>query len=148
MIFFYEKQRQISTFLRWKSTAASDDGRFEFPDARLDIPPVHQQIEILLCKVPRFFRIPWPMKRTAGNPFVAEQKSVAFVGDRLDTVFPAAAEEKQGMAERVKFHVLGNNSYKSIDAFAQVGAAAADIDMIEFCNFKIIKHSAAPEEPS
>ena len=85
-----------------------------------------------------------PVESPAGNPLVAEQESIAFIGDRLDTVGPSSAKEEQGTAKRIELHAFRNDGDKPVNAFAQVCSATCYIDVVELRYVKIVKHPGAP----
>jgi hypothetical protein len=69
---------------------------FYFPDGFLLLytKPFHQPPVLLRIYLLHFVSGPWPLKSAICQPFIQQQKSIAFVNQSLDPVCTPSAEQK------------------------------------------------------
>ena len=71
-----------------------------------------------------------PLEAAGFQPLVKQHKSVAFPVQCLDTVPASTAKQEQGVGERVQIELLLNHGSQPVDATAQVGIAAGNINPV------------------
>ena len=81
------------------------------------------------------------------KPLVEQQEAVALPDEALDFVRLSAAEHEQDiLLERVDAKLPSDNGGQAVDALAQVGVAAGDVDPVKAGG--IIQHAASPAAPA
>ena len=68
----------------------------------------------------------------------ALDKSIPFPVQCLDPIPPSAAEQEQGVGERIQMELLLNHGGQTVNAPPQVGVAASDVDPV--CPGEVAQH--------
>ena len=87
----------------------------------------HEPAVLLRSQAPCFTFLPRPLERTGLQALVQQDKSVSFPVQCLYPVPASAAEEEEGIGERIQVELLLDKYSQSVYSAAKVGVTAGDI---------------------
>ena len=99
---------------------------------------LHEPAVLLGSKCPGLTFISGPLEAARLQPLVQQNESIPLPVQGLDPVPSSAAEEEQGVAERIQLHLLLDQGGQTVDPTAQIRAAALDEDVVS--TTEIIQH--------
>ena len=96
----------------------------------LDLQPLHEPTVLLRRQCTRLGFAPWPLVRALFQTFVQQNEAVLFPVQALDAVSPPPTEQEQCVGEWIQLKLLLDHSGQTVYAFAQIGIAAGDVDLV------------------
>jgi len=122
-----------------------DGFRLHFMDWRFYGETLHEPVELCSGQITQVTGVAWPDKMSTLYTFIEEQEAVAFPEKPFNPVSTSATEKEQGIRNEKVYVVLRfNDRGEAVDAVAQVGVAAYDVDCFEIFKVGIFKHCAPP----
>ena len=108
--------------------------------------PGHKPLKLFLGHFHDLLFCPGPLVSAVQNPFVEQQKSVAFPYEALDLIrFPAAEHKQDILLKWVNVQLTANDCAQTVDTLTEICVAAGNVDPVKAGG--IIQHGVSPAIP-
>lgn len=107
----------------------------------VDAQAFQQPPELLRAQAQYLFLSAGPLVPPAFQALVQQQEAICVPVQGLEPVCPPSAEQKQGVGKGIQLKAMLYDTDQPVDAAAQVGVPAGDVDML---NLRGVKHLISP----